>query len=83
MPSKERVGFAQLKVGILGIIALFFIALLIFLLTGGSSWFQRTAPLHVYVADASGLTQGAPVRINGIPAGKVTSCRALRSDGSR
>jgi phospholipid/cholesterol/gamma-HCH transport system substrate-binding protein len=26
----------------------------------------------VYVSDASGLTQGSPVRINGIPAGKVT-----------
>ncbi len=72
MPSKERVGLAQLKVGILGIVALFFIALLIFLLTGGIGWFQKTVPLHTYVSDASGLTDGAPVRINGIPAGKVT-----------
>ncbi len=72
MPSKERVGLAQLKVGVLGIVALFFITLLIFLLTGGGSWFQKTAPLHVYVSDASGLTEGSPVRINGIPAGKVT-----------
>jgi phospholipid/cholesterol/gamma-HCH transport system substrate-binding protein len=72
MPSKERVGLAQLKVGILGIVALFFITLLIFLLTGGVSWFQKTVPLHVYTSDAAGLTQGSPVRINGIPAGKVT-----------
>lgn len=72
MPSKERVGLAQLKVGILGLVALFFITLLIFLLTGGISWFEKTVPLHVYVADASGLTDGSPVRINGIPAGKVT-----------
>lgn len=72
MPSKERVSLAQLKVGILGIVALFFITLLIFLLTGGVSWFRKTVPLHVYTADASGLTQGSPVRINGIPAGKVT-----------
>jgi phospholipid/cholesterol/gamma-HCH transport system substrate-binding protein len=64
---------AQLKVGILGIVALFFITLLIFLLTGGVSWFQKTVPLHVYTSDAAGLTQGSPVRINGIPAGKVTS----------
>jgi phospholipid/cholesterol/gamma-HCH transport system substrate-binding protein len=73
MPSKERVSFAQLKVGILGIVALFFITLLVFLLTGGGSWFQKTVPLRVYVSDASGLTPGSPVRINGIPAGKVTS----------
>jgi phospholipid/cholesterol/gamma-HCH transport system substrate-binding protein len=75
MPSKERVGLAQLKVGILGIVALFFVTLLIFLLTGGISWFQHTAPLHVYVSDASGLTEGSPVRINGIGAGKVTGVR--------
>lgn len=75
MPSKERVGLAQLKVGILGIAALFFITLLIFLLTGGISWFQKTVPLHVFVSDASGLTEGSPVRINGIPAGKVTGVK--------
>ncbi|HEX4750754.1 MAG TPA: MlaD family protein [Bryobacteraceae bacterium] len=75
MPSKERVGLAQLKVGILGIVALFFVTLLIFLLTGGTSWFQHTVPLHVYVSDASGLTEGGPVRINGISAGKVTGVR--------
>jgi phospholipid/cholesterol/gamma-HCH transport system substrate-binding protein len=73
MPSKERVSLAQLKVGILGIVALFFITLLIFLLTGGVSWFKKTVPLHVYTSDASGLTEGSPVRINGIPAGKVTA----------
>jgi len=75
MPSKQRVGLAQLKVGILGIVAIFFVTLLIFLLTGGVSWFQKTVPLHVYVADAAGLTEGSPVRINGIPAGKVNEVK--------
>ncbi len=75
MPSKERVGFAQLKVGILGIIAFFFLTLLIFLLTGGIGWFQKSVPLQVYVSDASGLTEGSPVRINGIAAGKVTGVK--------
>lgn len=73
MPSKERVNVSQLRVGILGLVALFFIVLLVFLLTGGVSWFQKTAPLHVYVSDAAGLTAGSPVRINGIGAGKVNS----------
>lgn len=71
MPSKERVNASQLKVGILGLIALFFVTLLIFLLTGNTSWFERQVPLHVYMADAAGLTPGSPVRINGIGAGKV------------
>src|SRR5437764_10509718 len=73
MPSKERVSVAQLKVGILGLVGLFFVTLLIFLLTGSTSWFQNRIPLHVYVADAAGLTPGSPVRINGINAGKVNA----------
>jgi phospholipid/cholesterol/gamma-HCH transport system substrate-binding protein len=71
MPNNERVGFAQLKVGILGIVALTCIALLVFLLTGSTSWFEKEIPLHVYTSDSDGLTPGAPVRINGIQAGKV------------
>jgi phospholipid/cholesterol/gamma-HCH transport system substrate-binding protein len=71
MPSKEKVNWSQLRVGILGIVALFFITLLIFLLTGNMQWFKKQIPLHAYVADAAGLTSGAPVRINGIDSGKV------------
>jgi phospholipid/cholesterol/gamma-HCH transport system substrate-binding protein len=73
MPSKERVSAAQLKVGILGLVGLFLITLLIFLLTGSTKWFQHRVPLHAYVADAASLTPGSPVRINGIAAGKVDS----------
>lgn len=71
MPSKEKVGFAQLKVGILGLVALFFIALLIFLLTANTNWFEKEIPLHAYTSDAAGLNAGDPVRINGIQAGTV------------
>ena len=71
MPSKTKVSFAQLRVGILGLTALFFIALLIFLLTGNANWFQKQVPLHAYVSDAAGLNAGDPVRINGIAAGSV------------
>ncbi len=73
MASKEKVNWAELKVGILGLVALFFIVLLIFLLTGNMNWFQKKVPLHVYVSDAAGLGSGAPVRINGIQAGKVNT----------
>ncbi len=72
MPSKQRVGIAQLKVGILGIVALACVALLVFLLTGNMTWFKNEIPLHVYTSDAAGLTSSSPVRINGIPAGTVT-----------
>ncbi|HEX7360709.1 MAG TPA: MlaD family protein [Bryobacteraceae bacterium] len=75
MPSKERVTLSQLKVGVLGIVALCCIILLIFLLTGGVSWFKTQVPLDTYVSDAAGLTEGAPVRINGIMAGNVTGVK--------
>jgi len=73
MPSKEKVNWAQLRVGILGIVALFFVTLLVFLLTGNMQWFKKQIPLHVYVSDAAGLSSGSPVRINGIGSGKVDS----------
>lgn len=71
MPSKEKVNLSQLKVGILGIVALACVTLLIFLLTGNTQFFKNQVYLHVYTSDAAGLTSGAPVRINGIQAGTV------------
>jgi len=71
MPSKEKVSFSQLKVGILAIVALACITLIVFLLTGNASWFKKQVPLKMYTSDAAGLTPGAPVRINGIQAGSV------------
>src|SRR3954468_12234556 len=71
MPSKEKVSFAQLKVGILALVALACITLIVFLLTGSASWFKKQTPLHVYTSDAAGLNPGAAVRINGIQAGSV------------
>lgn len=73
MPAKEKVNFAQLKVGILAIVALACIVLIVFLLTGNASWFKKQVPLHMYTSDAAGLTASAPVRINGIQAGTVKS----------
>src|ERR1700750_571746 len=71
MPSKEKVGLAQLKVGILAIVALACLTLIVFLLTGNASWFKKQVTLHVYTSDAAGLNSGAPVRINGSQAGTV------------
>lgn len=71
MPSKDKVGIAQLRVGVLGIVALACVTLLIFLLTGNTQFFKHQVPLYVYTSDAAGLTSGAPVRINGIQAGTV------------
>ena len=71
MASKEKVNWAQLKVGILAIVALFCIVLLIFLLSGDKQFFVTEVPLHTFIDDAAALVEGSPVRINGITAGKV------------
>jgi phospholipid/cholesterol/gamma-HCH transport system substrate-binding protein len=71
LPAKEKVNLAQLRVGILAIVALACITLIVFLLTGNSSWFKKQLSFQMYTSDASGLNPGSPVRINGIQAGQV------------
>jgi phospholipid/cholesterol/gamma-HCH transport system substrate-binding protein len=75
MATSNKVNWAQLKVGILAIVALFFIALLVFLLSGNTNLFTTEVPLYTYLSDAASIAGGAPVRINGIDAGKVTSVK--------
>lgn len=79
MPDKDKTSAAQLRVGVLGMVALFLITLLIFLLTGSTDFFVHKVWLHTYTSDAAGLTDGAPVSINGIQAGKVRNV-ALSGD---
>jgi phospholipid/cholesterol/gamma-HCH transport system substrate-binding protein len=49
--------------------------LLIFLLTSSKNPFQRAAALHVFLDDASGITDSTPVRLNGITIGSVDKVR--------
>jgi phospholipid/cholesterol/gamma-HCH transport system substrate-binding protein len=71
MPSLKKVRWAELKVGILAVVSLSILALLIFLLTGEKSIFERNATLYTYLDDSAALAAGAPVRLNGIVIGKV------------
>src|SRR5271154_5358217 len=83
MATPNKVNWAQLKVGILAIVALFFVALLVFLLSGNTNFFTSEVPLYTYVTDAAAINAGAPVRINGIDAGKVTSVKLSGSTDPR
>jgi len=71
MPVQSRVRWAQLKVGILAIVAMTILAVLIFLITGNTNLFESRAEIYTYMGDAAALTVGAPVNLNGIPVGKV------------
>lgn len=72
MPSARRVNWAKFRVSAVCLVALLILLTLIYLLTGGTL-FQPKATVYMYVPDATGLTKGSPVRVDGIGVGKVSS----------
>src|SRR5580698_6753200 len=73
MPQQTKIKWAQLRVGIMAIVALSILGWLIFLLSGNSGFFKSKSDLFAYVGDSSDIAEGAPVRLNGIVVGKVRS----------
>jgi phospholipid/cholesterol/gamma-HCH transport system substrate-binding protein len=72
MATTSKSKWAQLKVGIMAIVALLILAFLIILMTGVNPLFRRTTEVYTYLGDSVAMTEGAtPVRLNGIPIGKV------------
>src|SRR5437879_6142337 len=72
MPSRERVNWARIRVSSVIFVALVILGTLFYLLTGGTL-LEPKATLLLYVSDATGLTADAPVQVDGITVGKVTS----------
>jgi phospholipid/cholesterol/gamma-HCH transport system substrate-binding protein len=79
MPSAERVQWARMRVVAVSLVSFVILAILLYLLTGGML-FKEKANLYLYIPDASGLTQGSPVEVDGITVGKVTG---IALSGSR
>jgi phospholipid/cholesterol/gamma-HCH transport system substrate-binding protein len=71
MPTAQKVSWAQLKVGIMAVVAMAILGVLIFLLTGDTKLFAKEEVIYTYMDDSAALAKGAPVRLNGILAGKV------------
>lgn len=71
MPSQKKVRWAQLRVGITALVAMFILGVLIWLLSSQKPIWQRHSPLVTYMRDTAALAQGAPVRLNGILVGSV------------
>jgi ABC-type transporter Mla subunit MlaD len=72
MRSRQRVKWAQLRSFSVCLVALAILGVLLYLLTGGTMFTEKTA-LFLYVPDATGVGEGSPVRVNGILVGKVDS----------
>jgi len=71
MPTAQKVGWAQLRVGIMALGAISILGVMIFLLTGNTKLFSKDEVIYTYMDDSAALAKGAPVRLNGILAGKV------------
>lgn len=72
MPRTRSVAWSELKLGVVGIVAILMAGVLIIAIGGqGGFWWQRY-PLKVRFDNVQGMKSGAVVRLNGKEVGKVT-----------
>jgi phospholipid/cholesterol/gamma-HCH transport system substrate-binding protein len=71
MPDARKVRWSQMKVGVVAVCGFLILFVLVFLLTQSQGLFHSTVDLRTYMDDASGITEGAPVRLNGILVGSL------------
>jgi len=79
MAERSKVRWSELKVGIVAFAAMVVLAVLIFLLTGSRSIFELNETVRTYMADAAGMTESTPVRLNGILVGAVQGIKLAAS----
>jgi phospholipid/cholesterol/gamma-HCH transport system substrate-binding protein len=79
MPTAGQVHWAKFRVAAVSVAAFAILGELAYLLAGGTVLQQRTT-LYVFIPDATGLIPGAPVRVDGIGVGKVTSVALVSSN---
>jgi len=78
MPSQKELRWSQLKVGILTLAALTALIILIFLMSGSTGGlFTRKLNLKAFFENANGLKVGAPVTLDGVTIGNVTSIQIV------
>ena len=71
MPQRERVKWAQLRVGALVIVGLLLFAIGVFFISGQVGFFTRNYLVKAYFPSAGDLREGAQVRLAGIIVGNV------------
>ena len=65
MAAANKVGWAQLRVGLMALVALMILTFLIFLLTGADNPFEPKAYLYTYMSDSAALSEGTGVPSSG------------------
>ena len=72
MPRTRSLAWAELKIGLISILAIGIAALLIFAVSGSGGFSWQRYPLKAIFTNIAGLNEGAQVRIAGVPVGAVT-----------
>src|SRR5688572_7476772 len=70
MKLMREAGWPELKVGIIAIVALFFLGFLVLKVEHGQGLFSRQA-IRAHVKDLRGLRMGAPVQLSGVQVGNA------------
>jgi phospholipid/cholesterol/gamma-HCH transport system substrate-binding protein len=78
MPTPRQVTWAKFRVAMVVIAALAIMAVLVYLLTGGTLLTAK-AIVYVYIPDATALTSTSPVRVNGVDVGRVQKVALTKS----
>lgn len=77
MPSQKQLKWSQLKVGIVVVVASITLGTLIILMNSGGIFTHKIEVIS-YFPDASGLAEGAPVRLSGVDIGNVKKIRVVQ-----
>lgn len=73
MPRTRSLAWAQLKIGIVALIAIALAIAMIFLVSGEGGMFWQRYNLKTVFTEIPGLKEGAPVRVAGVEVGSVTA----------
>jgi phospholipid/cholesterol/gamma-HCH transport system substrate-binding protein len=71
MPRTRSLAFAELKLGIISVVAIVLAGMMIFAVGGGGFWWQQY-PLKTMFPNVAGIKSGSPVRVAGIEKGSVS-----------
>src|ERR1700739_411520 len=77
MAQRRQVTWTELRVGLFVLVGLFVIAVGIFYVTG-AGFLGPKYRLVTYFPEVAGVTNGAPVRLDGVDIGNVEAIRIVR-----
>ena len=73
MPRTRSIAWSEIKLGIVGVVAIALVVVIVLALGGEGGFFWQRYPLKTRFRDAAGLKEGAVVRLSGKEVGTVTA----------